>query len=1541
MKKLTCKRLVNSILDKKNIFTFYALILGIIAIPLMVSTMQSPKTFISRAMVIGDNAFGGGEADAEAGVPIIEGGSTDNLIVDEVPRDVVVDYDPQDLNDIYRDKKELREEQRDEVILNITPTPDQPNAAPATTGVPTPTIVVKNKNGIYTTELYGDKYYTYLTGGSLAGAIGEEAWGDCIKNRQDNDPNAAMAACTEVAKTAYNAYTKNHSLTESQQRFDDALSQVRNFTDKSKPVSEQVLWDAANMLKSGNASDGYRALKNAESLDLSRQNLAKTFDKFSLSDITKVNDWGGNKDEYGNTIIINPDGGYNIIKTGTEYFTTVKVENLPSYANINQNILNYLVDNAKGRINNFTDQDKKSVLNGDGFINVFTFGNFNGNLKFSIDPSDSTKIIVTIDGKKLEGNFKLPEATVTTAPPPTELTFDGSKLPLNPEDGTMPTTTPIAPVVTTDAPTTAKPPPDFSDPNSADTKLFNDYAKDFLLNSLYKSDSLKDKLRRFLDEETITHEMTINNNKYHYSFSIDGLGQINVKVDGKILPPSDLPLPKIIVPETETVPSITPTPNAKPTPDLIDSVPDELKVYYRQTQSLIENDYDYRYILEKFPDLSTDRAQILLINLRGKVCEYDDKLCEDNWIPQIVLDTAKEKNIDPKDAFIKFANAYNNSSNVNQLYYDTPQLSYYDNKVYTIGTANKGLLFNIKDENGNNIKWDYIDYAHAIPALEKYIASKGVSSETLPAAPSQPTTPTLLSSTSDLKNDMISKAMEYCRLFQKSDCPEIDEQLQTITDINKLGVAINSYGLNPNAQTPIPQPDSKQTTTNPAQTTLSLIGCLATLKYSLMDCLKGVIIPVASTPTPDTTTQPLPAQPTETPAAPQTFGALTDQEALENAKQDLSNANEGDLIIFLDDLMDKKMLDTTQINALKDAITNQKDLQIDLSIDGINYTIYVEENNPEASIIGFDKDNNTVLDKIVNKNLITPFLNKTIKDNTTQTSQNNEDIDQERMEWWTAWEKSVRNIFGNLLKASPELAKPSTIPPTPTPRNFETGTVVNHRKADDPPANVVPDMNVFGSVIGNNLESKIIKPGNPRLNFGDKDAKDTTGLSIFKVDGVGESDAPQLTTLIKTADGTYINNPVFTALYNLNNWKWDDNNKKTDGIENGSIPPNPGDKSGGENWGANAASLLTPETAIFTVPKVKDGSNVKVYVLYAEDDKITLRYVNQGVQIYDSVASSGSNDHAFTLHLTNLSVSKDIVDQVKANGYGVDRAKLVELTVGDIFGTPAVGKDVTVAIMANGSLMDPRVKKDWLVSAPEPANEGLFKIEEAAKGPNGTNVVREFNTINTGMTPGKSEDAQKLFELGDKFTTVIAFETNITYKSETDPRHPEVNSIFDGSVEYTNYYSCPSSQNNCANKVGAMGIRPFDPDMPLKAPVAANGNSYDIGGGNAVMIAWISADKKTIALNTTPDALGIAPVPTFKDGKQSGGGGYTIVISGEGLRLNEQLIQTFNEAVKNNSKAFPAMPAGKRFGTITGEFKIFTYNDGKLVNPLTLFKAEG
>ncbi len=174
-----------------------------------------------------------------------------------------------------------------------------------------------------------------------------------------------------------------------------------------------------------------------------------------------------------------------------------------------------------------------------------------------------------------------------------------------------------------------------------------------------------------------------------------------------------------------------------------------------------------------------------------------------------------------------------------------------------------------------------------------------------------------------------------------------------------------------------------------------------------------------------------------------------------------------------------------------------------------------------------------------------------------------------------------------------------------------------------------------------------------------------TGGHLGLVDYGGPTDpaAPQLPGLF--ADNR---TGAFVALHRVYDWNWSCNCR---GAPLSTLP-------------VTLAELATAPGETVHVPDsgYSIGSGYEVLVLYAAEDRITLKYTRN-----DNVV------HGFTLHLEALCVDPPLLNLYQSlNAAG--RGQLPALRQGQTVGR-AAGATVGVAIRDSGTFMDPRSRKDW------------------------------------------------------------------------------------------------------------------------------------------------------------------------------------------------------------------------------------------------------
>jgi hypothetical protein len=151
--------------------------------------------------------------------------------------------------------------------------------------------------------------------------------------------------------------------------------------------------------------------------------------------------------------------------------------------------------------------------------------------------------------------------------------------------------------------------------------------------------------------------------------------------------------------------------------------------------------------------------------------------------------------------------------------------------------------------------------------------------------------------------------------------------------------------------------------------------------------------------------------------------------------------------------------------------------------------------------------------------------------------------------------------------------------------------------------------------------------------------------------------------------------PSFSRAYRVYDWDWSTNSR-------GSLIT---------DWDVTLAGMLASPGETLHVPGsgYDIGSGYEVLVLYAAENRITLKYTRE-----DNVVVG------YTLHLEGICVEPNLLALYRAmNDAG--RKKLPALRARQAFGRVA-GGEVGVAIRDSGAFMDPRSRNDWWIGLPDP-----------------------------------------------------------------------------------------------------------------------------------------------------------------------------------------------------------------------------------------------
>jgi hypothetical protein len=151
--------------------------------------------------------------------------------------------------------------------------------------------------------------------------------------------------------------------------------------------------------------------------------------------------------------------------------------------------------------------------------------------------------------------------------------------------------------------------------------------------------------------------------------------------------------------------------------------------------------------------------------------------------------------------------------------------------------------------------------------------------------------------------------------------------------------------------------------------------------------------------------------------------------------------------------------------------------------------------------------------------------------------------------------------------------------------------------------------------------------------------------------------------------------PSFSRAYQVYEWDWPNNCR-------GSLIT---------DWGVTMAAMPAVPGETLHVPGsgYTIGSGYEVLVLYAAEDRITLKYTRE-----DNVVVG------YTLHLEGICVEPSLLALYRARNVA-GREQLPALRARQAFGR-AVGGEVGVVIRDSGAFMDPRSRNDWWIGVPDP-----------------------------------------------------------------------------------------------------------------------------------------------------------------------------------------------------------------------------------------------
>jgi hypothetical protein len=172
-------------------------------------------------------------------------------------------------------------------------------------------------------------------------------------------------------------------------------------------------------------------------------------------------------------------------------------------------------------------------------------------------------------------------------------------------------------------------------------------------------------------------------------------------------------------------------------------------------------------------------------------------------------------------------------------------------------------------------------------------------------------------------------------------------------------------------------------------------------------------------------------------------------------------------------------------------------------------------------------------------------------------------------------------------------------------------------------------------------------------------------LVLVEYGPTDDSRAPQLRDLFSTPSFR-----GFSRAYRVYDWNWEDNQR-------GSLI---------DDWPVTLAGLpaVGGETLHVPASGYEIGSGYEVLVLYAAENRITLKYTREDNVVY-----------GYTLHVEGVCVEPNLLALYRyMNAAG--RGNLPALRARQPFGR-AVGGEVGVAIRDTGAFMDPRSRNDWWI----------------------------------------------------------------------------------------------------------------------------------------------------------------------------------------------------------------------------------------------------
>jgi hypothetical protein len=182
-------------------------------------------------------------------------------------------------------------------------------------------------------------------------------------------------------------------------------------------------------------------------------------------------------------------------------------------------------------------------------------------------------------------------------------------------------------------------------------------------------------------------------------------------------------------------------------------------------------------------------------------------------------------------------------------------------------------------------------------------------------------------------------------------------------------------------------------------------------------------------------------------------------------------------------------------------------------------------------------------------------------------------------------------------------------------------------------------------------------------------------LVLVEYGGAGDPGAPQLRYLFW--NGGFRG---FNQAYQVHDWDWPTNSR-------GPLLTVPDVTLAG--MPATAGETLHVPASGYNI-----GSGYEVLVLYATENRITLKYTRNDNVVY-----------GYTLHVEGVCVEPNLLALYR-DWNAAGREELPALRAGQAFGR-AIGAEVGVAIRDSGAFMDPRSRKDWWVGVAGPVRARL------------------------------------------------------------------------------------------------------------------------------------------------------------------------------------------------------------------------------------------